>query len=69
MQQTQYNMEGDTMLVLSRGRNEDIHIGDNIVVKVLEINENEVRLGFDAPPDIPIHRKEVYDSIHNKQSE
>lgn len=51
------------MLVLTRKEDEEIVIADDIVVRVVEIKGNVVRLGFEAPSDIPIHRKEVYDEI------
>ena len=51
------------MLVLSRKKNESIIINDNIIVTVVEIRGDKVRLGFDAPKDVPIHRREVYDAI------
>ena len=51
------------MLVSSRKKNESIVINDNIIVTVLEIRGNKVRLGFDAPKDVPIHRREIYDAI------
>ena len=54
------------MLVLSRKKNESIVIGDNIVVTVVEIQGDKVRLGFQAPKEVAIHRREVYDKI--KQS-
>lgn len=47
------------MLVLSRKRTESIMIGDNVVVTVLAICGNRVRIGIDAPLDIPVHRSEV----------
>ncbi len=47
------------MLVLSRKHTEQIQIGDNIVVTVLEISRNRVRLGIAAPPDIPVMRTEL----------
>ncbi len=49
------------MLVLSRKRNEFIRIGDNIVVVVVEIRGDKVRLGVEAPPNVSIHRQEVYE--------
>ena len=51
------------MLVLSRGRDESIVIGDNIVITIVDIRRDKVRLGIDAPTEIPVHRREVYDAI------
>ena len=51
------------MLVLSRQRNESIIIGDNIIVTVVDIRGDKVRLGIEAPSEIPVHRKEVYEAI------
>lgn len=51
------------MLVLSRHRDESIMLGDDIAITVVEIRGDKVRLGFDAPMELPIHRKEVYDAI------
>jgi len=50
------------MLVLSRHRDEEVMIGD-IVVKVVDIRGDKVRLGIEAPQEIPVHRREVYDAI------
>ncbi len=55
------------MLVLSRKKNESIIINDNIIVMVVEIRGDNVRLGFDAPKDVPIHRQEVYDAIRRSE--
>lgn len=51
------------MLVLSRHRDESIIIADNIVVTVVDIRGDKVRLGIDAPSEVPIHRQEVFDAI------
>jgi len=48
------------MLVLSRRLGETIIIGDAIKITVLGISGNQVRMGIDAPKDIPVHREEVY---------
>ena len=48
------------MLVLSRKRDEKIIIGDNIEIMVIEIRGDNVRLGIQAPKEIPIDRYEVY---------
>jgi len=51
------------MLVLSRKKDEVIVIGDFVRVVIVEIRGDKVRLGIEAPMDIPVHRKEVYDAI------
>ena len=51
------------MLVLSRKAKESIRIGDDIEVVVLEVHGDRVKLGFAAPPEVPIHRGEVYERI------
>ena len=57
------------MLVLSRKKDEKIVIGDNISIMVVEIRGDKVRLGIDAPRDVSVHRREVYDAIKRKESE
>ena len=54
------------MLVLSRYRDESIIIGDNIVVTIVDIRGDKVRLGINAPTEIPVHRQEVYDAIQRE---
>ena len=58
------------MLVLSRHRDESIIIGDDIVITVVDIRGDKVRLGINAPVEIPVHRQEVYEAIQreNKQA-
>ena len=56
------------MLVLSRHKNEQVIIGNDIVVTVVDIRGDKVRLGFDAPKEITVHRKEVYDAIKKENS-
>ena len=51
------------MLVLSRKKNEAIIIDYNIVVTVVSIQGDKVRLGIEAPRDVPVHRHEVYDAV------
>ncbi|MDR2346615.1 MAG: carbon storage regulator CsrA [Planctomycetaceae bacterium] len=51
------------MLVLSRKKNESVVINDNITVVVVDVRGDKVRLGIDAPKDIPVHRKEIHDMI------
>lgn len=55
------------MLVLSRKRNESIVINDQIVVTVIEVRGDKVRLGIQAPRDVPIHRSEVMAAIQRAQ--
>ncbi len=54
------------MLVLSRGRDQSIVIGDNVVVTIVDIRSDKVRLGIDAPGEIPVHRREVYEAIQRE---
>ena len=54
------------MLVLTRKSNQSIMIGDDIEVFVLSATGEEVRLGFQAPRDIPIFRKEIYLEIQQQ---
>ena len=51
------------MLVLSRQRDESIMIGDDVVITIVDIRGDKVRLGIEAPTDIPVHRQEVYEAI------
>ncbi len=51
------------MLVLSRKKNESIVINDDITIVVVEIRGDKVRLGVEAPKEVPVHRREVYDAI------
>ena len=52
------------MLVLSRKKNESIIINDDITIVVVEIRGDKVRLGVEAPKEVPVHRREVFDAIH-----
>lgn len=51
------------MLVLSRHRDESIMIGDDVMITIVDIRGDKVRLGIDAPQEIPVHRQEVYEAI------
>ena len=57
------------MLVLSRKKNESIIIRDDIVITVVEVRGDKVRLGIEAPKDVPVHRREVYDAIKKATQE
>ena len=54
------------MLVLSRQRDESIVIGDNVVVTIVDIRGDKVRLGIQAPGEVPVHRQEVYEAIQRE---
>ena len=47
------------MLVLSRKLGEKIVIGENIIVTVVKIDRNQIRLGIEAPHEIPVYREEI----------
>jgi carbon storage regulator len=57
------------MLVLSRKTNESIIISDNIKITVVEVRGDKVRLGIQAPKEVPVHREEVWVAIHGKPAE
>ena len=57
------------MLVLSRKIGESVQIGGIINVMVVDIRKDKVRIGFEVPRDIPVHRKEVADSIARGEKE
>ena len=56
------------MLVLSRKKNESIVINNDITIVVVEIRGDKVRLGVEAPKEVPVHRREVYDSIRRSEA-
>jgi carbon storage regulator len=51
------------MLILSRRLGESVKIGDEVTVTVLGVKGGQVRLGFTAPPNVAVHREEVYERI------
>ncbi|MFT6157342.1 MAG: carbon storage regulator CsrA [Neolewinella sp.] len=56
------------MLVLTRNTGESIHVGDDVTFTVLGVERGQVRIGIDAPKSVQVHRKEIYDRIHQKES-
>lgn len=57
------------MLVLSRKKLETIVINGNIAVTILEVRGNVVRVGVEAPRDVPVHRQEIQDEIERQRKE
>jgi carbon storage regulator len=57
------------MLVLTRKSNQSIMIGDDIEVSVLSVMGDKVRIGIQAPQDIPVFRTEIYLEIHRDEPE
>lgn len=51
------------MLILSRNVGDSLVIGDNVSVTVLSVKGKQVKIGIDAPKDVSVHRKEIYDRI------
>lgn len=57
------------MLVLTRKKNESIQIGEDIEIKILSVDGDQIKIGIEAPQSIDIHRKEVYLEIQAQNSE
>ena len=57
------------MLVLSRQRDESIIIGDDIEITIVDIRGGKVRIGINAPKNITVHRKEIYQAIQKEKEQ
>jgi len=57
------------MLVLSRQKNESIMFNDDIEITIADVCGDKVRLGINAPKNISVHRKEIYEAIQRKKAE
>ena len=56
------------MLVLSRQKDESIMIGDDVEITIVDVRGDKVRLGINAPREIPVHRKEIYEAIQREKA-
>lgn len=54
------------MLILTRKLGENIRIGDDVRIIVLDIKGGQVKLGIDAPPNVSVHREEIYEKIRDE---
>jgi carbon storage regulator len=57
------------MLVLSRNKDESIIIGDDVEITIVDVRGDKVRIGINAPREISVHRKEVYDKIQAEKNQ
>lgn len=57
------------MLILARKKNQSIVINDNIEIYIVDISPDQVKIGIEAPKDVSIHRKEVYENIKKQMQE
>ncbi|QFT56313.1 carbon storage regulator CsrA [Microbulbifer sp. THAF38] len=55
------------MLILKRRAGENLRIGANVSVTILEVKGNQVRIGINAPKSLPVHREEIYRRIQKEQ--
>lgn len=55
------------MLVLTRSINESIMVGDDVKIIILDVRGDRVRLGIEAPKEVPVHRQEIYDTIQRER--
>ena len=56
------------MLVLSRYKDQSIYIGDDIVVTIVDVRGDRIRLGIEAPSNVPVHRQEIYEAIRRENA-
>ena len=57
------------MLILSRRTDESIVIGDEVTITILSVKGKQVRIGITAPPDVSVHREEIYQRIQSGDPE
>jgi carbon storage regulator len=56
------------MLLLTRKLGQNIRIGDDVTITIVEVKGNHVKLGIDAPPSVKVHREEIYERIQRERS-
>lgn len=56
------------MLILTRRVGETVMIGNNVTVTVLGVKGNQVRIGINAPKNVPVHREEIFERIRREQA-
>jgi carbon storage regulator len=56
------------MLILTRKKGESIRIGNDVTFTVLDVDRGQVKIGVEAPREVAVHRKEIYDRIHQSTS-
>ena len=57
------------MLILTRRIGESLQIGDNVKLTVLSVRGNQIQLGIDAPPEVAVHREEIYERLKREREQ
>jgi carbon storage regulator len=62
-------LRSQSLLVLTRRIGETVTIGNDVTVTVLSVKGNQVRIGVNAPKDVPVHREEIYERVQREKAE